>query len=274
MKKEDRKSGPLVVVVQSSTFYHERGREAMSNEDLVAKIQAGEREHMGTLWGQIERLVSQQAGRLARKSSAVEQEDLYQSGYLALVAAVESYDPDRGMKFIGWLAQHLKGAFAEVGGWRSKKRDPLAAAVSLDAPLGEDGGTLEDIVPDPLDAFEEVEDRIWREQLHAALDKALSGLTEAQEGTIRRRYYQSMSLEATGADMGVSAAEARKQEGQALRVLRHPRFTRELRAYIEERTPYFMHVGVAGFNTTGTSAVEALVLRRETLGKTCGYTNA
>ena len=43
-------------------------------------------------------------------------EDLYQSGYLALVDAVKSYDAGRGMSFIGWLALALRTAFAEAAG--------------------------------------------------------------------------------------------------------------------------------------------------------------
>lgn len=79
---------------------------------------------------------------------AVDGEDLYRSAYLAVVRAVETYSPERGMKFIGWLATHLKTAFNEALGVR--RRDPIRRAVSLDLPLGEGGGnTLGDLIPAP-----------------------------------------------------------------------------------------------------------------------------
>ncbi len=67
----------------------------MTNEELVALIQSGERARMGELWEQAERFVSRQAGKRARALNGfggVTEEDLYQSGYLALVAAVDSFD--------------------------------------------------------------------------------------------------------------------------------------------------------------------------------------
>lgn len=67
----------------------------MTNEELCALIQAGERDRLGELWEQVEKFVSMMAGRRARQIGGfggVTAEDLYQSGFLAVVAAVDSYD--------------------------------------------------------------------------------------------------------------------------------------------------------------------------------------
>ena len=69
----------------------------MNNEDLAVKIQGGERELLPQLWEQVERFVRQQAYRRTCMG-AVDHEDLYQSGFLAVVKAVGSYDPGHGMK--------------------------------------------------------------------------------------------------------------------------------------------------------------------------------
>lgn len=66
-------------------------------EDLAVKIQGGERELLPQLWEQVERFVRQQAYRRTCMG-AVDHEDLYQSGFLAVVKAVGSYDPGHGMK--------------------------------------------------------------------------------------------------------------------------------------------------------------------------------
>lgn len=105
----------------------------MSNEELVALIQAGERGKLAELWEQVERFVAVKAYRrhlLSDGLGGVEVEDLYQSGYLALVAAADSFNPAAGRSFISWLALALKTAFAEAGNYRSSKqaRDPLHRA--------------------------------------------------------------------------------------------------------------------------------------------------
>ncbi len=121
----------------------------MTNEELVARIQGGERARMGDLWEQVERFVSMQTGRRARALAGfggVTEEDLYPSGYLALVAAT-------GRSFVSWLALALKTAFAEATGYRTKKRDPLSYSASLDMTLDdESGATLGDLqrIPPPL----------------------------------------------------------------------------------------------------------------------------
>lgn len=76
----------------------------MTNEELVSLIRAGERDRMGELWQNVERFVWQQAARrILLGADGVTVEDLYQSGYLALVDAVKSYEVRRGMAFLGWL---------------------------------------------------------------------------------------------------------------------------------------------------------------------------
>ena len=45
----------------SPTFYHERGGEAMSNEELAVTIRAGEQDKLMELWGQVRRLVHDMA---------------------------------------------------------------------------------------------------------------------------------------------------------------------------------------------------------------------
>ena len=128
----------------------------MTNEELVALIQGGARDKLPELWAQVERFVAVQAHKRLVLSAAlggVEFGDLYNAGYLALVAAVDSFDPGAGCSFISWLTLALKTAFAEAGGYRSRKqaRDPLHRAGSLDVPVGEDedSATLGDFQADP-----------------------------------------------------------------------------------------------------------------------------
>ena len=202
----------------------------MTNEEYVARIQAGERDKLLELWEQVERFVALQARRryyLSDGMGGVDIEDLYQSGYIALVAAADTYDPTTGRQFIGWFSLHLKTAFAEAGGYRSKKQslDPLHRAGSIDAPASEDGDTtIAELIVDPgaeqdiLDA----EEKVYAAQLHAALDRAMKTLTADEEASIRARYYQENTLEQMG-PRGKNLVFA------ALRKLRRPKIVQELR---------------------------------------------
>ena len=144
----------------------------MTNEELVAFIQQGKKQFLVDLWAQMEGLVKWQAKRTMSgirgmsSNCGVEFDDLYQSGYLALVKAVDTYKSDMGMTFAGWLIFYLRSAFAQVSGFCTQKQrcDPLRFSISLNAPLkDEDGATFEDIQADPESStgFEDIEQEIY-----------------------------------------------------------------------------------------------------------------
>ncbi|MEA4933732.1 MAG: sigma-70 family RNA polymerase sigma factor [Lawsonibacter sp.] len=235
----------------------------MTNEELATAIQGGERERLPELWEQVERFVSMQAGKVSRATGGrIDAEDLSQSGFLALVAAAESYDAGAGMSFVGWLAYHLKTAFAEAGGYRTKRQmqDPIHSATSLDVPISEDegGATLGDVQPDPKaeQAFADAEEAIFNQQLHDVLERALHTLPEDQAEVIRGRYYQGRSLKELGPG-------ARDLEMHGLRHLRRQRITKELRQYIEIHTPYYSGVGLGAFQNSGSQPERLAIMREE-----------
>ena len=93
----------------------------MSNEELVAAIQAGE-DRMCELWEQVDGLVKWKAKQVMTALDGrcgVDFDDLYQSGYPALVAAVDSYNPESGV-FSTWFLYSLNTAFAEATGFRTR----------------------------------------------------------------------------------------------------------------------------------------------------------
>lgn len=213
----------------------------MSNEELAVLIQTGKRERLGELWAGVERFVWQQANRRAYALDGyggVTAEDLYQSGYFALLAAVDTYDPTAGMTFIGWLALYLKTAFAETAGYRTQKRwaDPLQQARSLDAPLSNDTEdiSLADSIPDSAAdaALDAVIEQDRRQRLLAALEAAIAALPEMERYVLRARCYQGRTLEDVAAERSISRERVRQIEAGALRILRHPMNNRELRKHL------------------------------------------
>lgn len=239
----------------------------MTNEELVARIQAGERDRLPQLWSQVEQFVAKRANHIMTmyatgymtNNGGIEFDDLYNSGYLALVAAADTYQPEKGMKFISWFSFALQNAFGIAGGWRSQKNDALRRAVSLDAPIdGEDNSDpIFQIVEDTAAAQEiqAVEDKIFQEQLHAALERALQQLTVEETEAIKGKYFEGREL---------SREEGRAERRGLSRLRAHARRS-GLQHYIDLRTPYYLRVGVQSFQNSGDSSVERTVFLREQL---------
>lgn len=79
----------------------------MTNEQLALCIQAGENvaENMEQLYLQVKDFIHAVAWKY-RDSGEIE--DLEQEGYLALYAAVDSYNPAAGVKFLTYAAYHIR----------------------------------------------------------------------------------------------------------------------------------------------------------------------
>lgn len=213
----------------------------MSNEELVAAIQSGNTEKMAELWDQVAGLVRRRAWRVwaavndSGVSSGVEFEDLYQCGYIALVAAVERYTPGKGA-FSTCFVNALKTVFAEATDFRTKKRmlDPLHRAVSLDMPVGEDETTsLSEIISDPtaeamISRVAEMEER---RQCCEALSALVSELPSREREIITQRYYQNKSIPETAETIGITAKEAQRLENNAIRYFRHPARAKKIRGF-------------------------------------------
>lgn len=244
----------------------------MTNEELVAVIQAGAPERMGELWEQVAGLVKWKANHvitiltLGGNPRGVEFNDLLNTGYIALVKAVETYDPAADV-FSTWLMYHLKNAFAEATGYRTKKGrlDPLNSAVSMDKPLAGDADSslFGDFIPDQRAAatLEAVEDREYQKQLHDALEIALGAVPENYGEVLRLRYYQDMTLEECGGVLGVGAERVRQMENKGLRFLRQPKNAACLRPFFDFN--FFCYTGMSAFLNSGMSIQERYLIAEE-----------
>ena len=144
---------------------------------------------------------------------------------------------------------------------------PIHRAGSIGAPVGKDGDTaIGELIVDPEASkdFQDTEDRLFREQLHDALEKAINELPAHQGDTLRRRFYQARSLEEIAAAEGVYGKTVRQWQMKGLRTLRK---RRDLQQFLEERAPYYLRVGVGEFRRPGENTVERIVIRRERLAE-------
>ena len=242
----------------------------MSNEELVTMIQSGEYERMGELWGQVEKFIAWKAQRMMTtldESSTIEVDDLIQSGYFALVAAVKSYKAGSSI-FVKWLSYYLQTAFAEAVGYRTTKmqNDPMKWALSLDNPIGENGdSTFGEIVPDygASATMENIEESLWQDQLKNVEIELLDNLHKDQRAVLHNHYFKGQRYQECAATMGVTVSKVRTLMANGIKELRRPHNQHRLKPFYE--FDYFGGTGLTAFKETGMSVQEKYLIREEEL---------
>ena len=222
---------------------------------------------MPTLWEQVNGWVCKLANKWAFAFSGradVETDDLINSGYLALAEAVKTFKAEKGTAFTTWFTLFLKTAFLEVYGLRAHKNDPLHDAASFDAPIVDSSGkdiTLSDAVADPRGeaAIADQEERVFIEQLHDALEKAMEVLKPEEREVLQMRYYDGSTEEETSRRLGISKNSVSARERKALRHMRDSRNDAILIPFID--FDYYRGVGYSSFQQTGASIQERYMMK-------------
>jgi len=170
----------------------------MTNEELAVLIKNGDDGYLPQLWEQVRRLIAMKARLYMDRHSTDEYTwfeigDLIDSGYFAVIDACRLYEPGRG-SFLTILDYALKTTFAEVSGTRTSKwrHDPLRTAKSLEAPIftdSDDDTTLLDVLSAGIDDIENLIESVYTQDLHAALDDALSTLPSNERRALVLKYY-------------------------------------------------------------------------------------
>lgn len=258
----------------------ESGREDLNkdytNEQLVEMIQASRDELFLDLWLRVWRFVWQKATSRyyafwgsgydgACSAGGVFEDDLFQSGYLALVDAVATFDNSRGNKFTTWLDFYLKREFDAAQGRRTSRRDPIDKSMSYDRPsiLGDDESEpLSDFIPSERKDILTIEERVFLEQLREAIETALDKLPEREAYAIRRSYFDGKTYRNIGEAVGVSTDRVRQIIKRGISTLRNQRAKNRLEEFLRERTNYYKGVGARTYYETGQSSTERLALRR------------
>ncbi len=233
----------------------------MTNEELAAQAKAGDKDALAQLWEQNRGLLSKLFRGLANKAGdrmaamGVTAEDIEQSFFLAVALAVRLYEPERGVLFASFLSYPVKQVFFELVGWRTEqqRRDPLGQSISLDEPISHDDGsetTRSELVPDPAAErqFEDIEEHMYTEQLHIALEDCISTLDERQAAVIRARYFEDMKLSDIGERFGITTSRVGELERDAMRKMRSGRNIQRLKEYRD------MIISKHAYHGTGLSA--------------------
>lgn len=248
----------------------------MSNEELVSKIQQGDTGAIGALWDNVCLLVRKMAVRFHRATDGrggLEVEDLEQVGFLAMVNATETYNPEKEAKFSTWLCIYLRKYFQEASGrlyqttnGRLMPRDALDTSVSLNLVLGDDEDTeLMEITEDPTASLDSVDDLIWHEQLRKAVSDVMRELPEDQTAVMRCRFWENLTQEEAGRQLGYDAGAVRRAEDKALRTLGQSRYRKKLLPFYDFSC--YSGTGLGAFKNSGASIQERYVMKRERINE-------
>ena len=219
----------------------------MTNEELAARVKAGDKEAAALLWEQNRGLCSLLGWRLystyreRAEAAGVTMEDVQQISFPAILTAAKSYDPQEGTKFSTYFPYHFRREFRALIGMQTERsrKEPLCRAGSLDAPIDAedtDGSTRAETVPDPDAAaqLESAEERIYMAQLHDALEEALQVINTRQADVLRMWYFDGQTLNKIAESFGVSANRARQLKESGLRAIQNPRSLEKLETYRDQ----------------------------------------
>lgn len=213
-----------------------------TNAALAALAAAGNAFALGQLWeinkGLLHRWFWQwyDRNKAVADEHGITLEDFDQEGFFAVQAAAKAYDPEKGSfaTLLGYYVQtqinkavcgeHCRLVTTEDGKQVRLSANPLNACTSLETPVGEDGsGTvLADLQEDPAasQAFQTVEEDLYTEELHAALEEALNKLTPKQADIIRRHYFGGKSFAEIAREDGTTSSAPFNNEQTAFLALR------------------------------------------------------
>lgn len=243
----------------------------MSTEEMVSAIQSGNTTLIEPLWHKLRGLVHTLAYRYyltTQGRGGVTLEDLEQTGFLAMMDAIPRYNPEEAA-FSTHLAQYLRKHFQEASGrlYKDTKghfmpKDALNTCVSLNTTVDDEGETeMLNLVADPSDGLETVEDGIWYDQLRSAVANVLQELPESQTEVMRYRFWGDLSYEKIAKLLGHDAGSVRAEESKAIRTLRQSHYRKRLIPFYDFN--YYCGSGLGAFKNNGASIQERYVMRKE-----------
>lgn len=197
----------------------------MTNEQLAAKVKAGEIACLLPLWEGVQRLVEIKAKSYNQPDYY---DDMMQEAYLQLQPAAERYDPVAGKSFIGYyIRYYVPNAFKiALYGGRSEaaKNSPNNHLISLYGPVGDDTDVclIDELVDlDGEAAHRHIEDMDFWRDMGRLLRKGIKQISSPQQKeAVNFHYLHDMTFTDAAHRHGVHVNQWHSQYDSGLKKLR------------------------------------------------------
>lgn len=252
----------------------------MTNEEMVVLIQQGQTELYSDLWKQVGRLIGKIVLSYAKHRILppdISKEDLLQSGYFAMMAAVKAYDDSKSYKFNTYLDLHVRNAVNITinHGRRVGQNIPTIKEYSYnEAIAGDDGEETEfiDLMQDESTLYEY--EQLEVSDLQAHVWQAVADLPDRQQEVIRRYYLQGTSLTDIAKEKGVAVSNIQQRKNQGLQMLRKSRDLRTVyKDYIRNACPDFSSYDFYWLRSPEKYVIEKDIHERRQQGEYISYGN-
>ena len=195
----------------------------MTNEELIARIRGGANGYYADLYRQNRGMIALCARKYVSIDAdpALTVDDFMQEGYIALVAAAEAYEPEKG-SFVTLLSFYLRKHMRELAGIRTTRRRAHRDARSLNTPIDEESDDeFIDFIEDPsaLEAFDAAE----RMESCATIREAVSRMRADTRSVIEAHYgigRRAVTLIQAAKALGLTYHKANQLHRAGLRELR------------------------------------------------------
>ncbi|MDL2287292.1 sigma-70 family RNA polymerase sigma factor [Eubacteriales bacterium OttesenSCG-928-G02] len=249
---------------------------SMTNEEIVLKIQEGDKSLHTLLWDKVYKLLYMRANGFYRANSelcaraGVDDNDLKQECYTALLEAVDDYKPEKEYLFNTYLKLHCLNVFRAACGIRTVKKLPLNAYKSLDENIGtgENEYTLADTISDPDSEipFNQTLDDDEYQIMKIDVQRAIDTLPKIQQDVLRGVYFQNKTYLQLGKELNKSGSYIGQMHNKALRTLRSCKRDeyRLLRKYVDMNniiSRYAYKGGFTRWKNTRTSSTEYAAMK-------------
>lgn len=203
----------------------------MTNEELVYLYQQGDKTALNDLIEQNTGIVYKLVNKFyVEGTNSIDKEDLEQEGYLGLIVAADKYkfDVEHPCKFITyavyWIYQKIQ---------RYMKQKNTNNEISLNTSISKNGDNeIMDYIEGVDYSFENVEEKLYNQQLHQELEDVMNEHNTLKEREIIKFHYgwdniKCMSLYEIGDILGITGERARQLKDNALRTIRNSKWARK-----------------------------------------------
>lgn len=197
----------------------------MNNEELVQLYQQGDKQALEKLLEINRGIVYKVANKFCIEgSNSIDIEDLEQEGYIGLMVAAERYDINnpKKAKFTTYAVHWIYSKINRYVNAKSTNEE-----ISLNTPIGEEGDNeLMDTIKGVDYSFEDVEEKIYIEQLREELEKVMHERTSLKERNIIKLHYgwdtnKTMTYNEVGELLNITGERVRQIKARALRRMRN-----------------------------------------------------